>query len=281
MNFYRDKLVYITGGSSGIGLSTARLLASYGANLIIIARDEKKLSDARDDISGFRKSSVQTVEFFSMDVANNAEVEAKVPELVQKYGVPDVLMLSAGVGTADYFENIRFDAFDRVMKINVYGPRNCAQAFLPFMKDRGGSLVILSSMAGLIGMFGYSAYGTSKYAAVGLAECLRSELKRFRIAVSVVCPPEVDTPIIVEEAKSLPVEGRAVKSMAGFLTPDYVARVIARGVARKKFLIIPGFVARAMYFLHRVSNGTISRTISDMVVKRARKKSAKSRVAGK
>lgn len=267
--FYDGKTVYITGGSSGIGLATARLLASLGANIVIIARNEAKLREAKDDIARRRITSAQTVECLSMDVADAAAVLEKAKKAVKTFGVPDVLILSAGVGTADYFENIPYEAFDSVMKINVYGPRNTVAAFLPFMKGKGGRIAILASMAGLIGMFGYTAYGTSKYAAVGLAECLRGELRRFNISVSVVCPPEVDTPIIVEEAKTLPAEARAVKSLAGFLTPEYVARVIARGVAKGKFLIVPGFTARMMFFFHRVSNGAMSRFTSDLVARRA------------
>lgn len=274
--YYRGKTVYITGGSSGIGLATARLLSSLGANIIIIARDKKKLEVAKTDIISHRLASGQSVECLSMDVADNRVVEKEAPFAVKKFGAPDVLILSAGVGSADYFEKIDFAGFDSVMKINVYGPRNIINAFLPYMKDRGGRIVILASMAGLIGMFGYTAYGTSKYAAVGLAECLRSELRRFNIAVSAVCPPEVDTPIIVEEARTIPPEARAVKSLAGFLKPERVARDIARGVVRGKFLIVPGFTARMMFFLHRVSNGLLSRVTSDLVVKLAKRKMNKS-----
>lgn len=274
--FYKGKTAYITGGSSGIGLAVARLLASLGANIVIIARDVKKLEEAKADIAQHRAEGGQVVESLSMDVGDIGDVEKKAPAAVKKFGAPDVLILSAGVGSADYFENISYKSFDAVMKINVYGPRNTIHAMLPFMKERGGSIAILASMAGLIGMFGYTAYGTSKYAAVGLAECLRSEFRRFNITVSAVCPPEVDTPIIVAESKTLPPEARAVKSLAGFLKPEKVARDIARGIAKGKFLIVPGFTARMMHFFHRVSNGVMSRFTSDLVVKSAQRKMKKS-----
>jgi short-subunit dehydrogenase len=81
-------------------------------------------------------------------------------------------------------------------------------------------------------MFGYSLYSTTKYALVGFSECLRSELKRFNIKVTLVCPPEVKTPFLEEEAKTLPPEGRAVKNLAGLLKPETVAKAIIRGIKR-------------------------------------------------
>ena len=127
-------------------------------------------------------------------------------------------------------------------------------------------------MAGLVGVFGYTAYGTSKYAAVGFAECLRAELKPYHITISVVCPPEVDTPLLAHELAGAPPEARAVKKFAGFLQPEYVAKVIARGIARKKFLIIPGFMARMTYFFHRHTGGRLSRFVSDVLIARTSKK---------
>ena len=121
-------------------------------------------------------------------------------------------------------------------------------------------------------MFGYSLYCTTKYAIVGFSECLRSELKRFNIKVTLVCPPEVKTPFIEEEAKTLPPEARIVKNLAGLLTPEQAARAIVRGIKGKKFLIIPGVMAKSLLFWHRISNGLLTRLPSDIIVKLGRKR---------
>ena len=146
--------------------------------------------------------------------------------------------------------------------------RSTVSAILPYMKQKGsGHIINISSMAGLIGMFGYSSYCTTKYALVGFTECLRGELKRYNIKVTLVCPPEVKTPFVEKEAASLPREARVVKSFAGLLTPEGAARAIVRGVKSGKYLVVPGIMAKSLYFWHRVSNGFLTRMPSDLIVK--------------
>lgn len=268
MPCFSGKVAYITGGSSGIGLETARLLVSEGCSLVLLARKQAGLDRARRELEKMTVDSGQRIDTISMDVADNADVQQKIKTAVDKFGAPDILINSAGIGTAGYFQDLSYEAFDRIMKINVYGTRNAISAVLPFMKSRGrGHIVNLSSTAGLLGMFGYSLYSTSKYALVGMSECLRSELKLMHINVTVVCPPEVDTPFVAEEAASLPPEGRAVKSLAGLLQPEYVARTIVSAIKRKKFLVVPGLAARFLYFNHRMSNGFFTHLFSDLIVR--------------
>ena len=266
MAYFDNKLAYITGGSSGIGLETAKLLASQGCSVILMARNSKKLEEAATTIGALTPSSTQRVDFISVDVSDNKDVQKKIDEAVERFGIPDILINSAGTAYGDYFENIKFDDFDRVMKINVYGTWNIISTLLPYMKQKkAGHIVNLSSLAGLIGMFGYSLYGTTKFAVAGMSEILRSELKRYNIRVTVVCPPEVTTPLLEQEKDTLPPEGRAVKNLAGLLKPEQVAKTIVKGIKRKKFLVIPGVAAKFLYFNHRISNGLFTRVPADLI----------------
>lgn len=259
------KVVYITGGSSGIGLETAKEFASLGAHVAVFARDESRLQTACREIEAYRKTPSQRVAFASMDVADNADVAEKVSRMVRDMGAPDIAVANAGIGYADRFEAIPFEAFDRVMKTNVYGVRNFVAASLPYMKP-GSAVVIVSSAAGLMGMYGYTAYGTSKFALVGFAECLRAELKTEGISVVLVCPAEVDTPFIAKEAEHIPMESRVVKSFCGRIHPKRVAAAIAKAAASRRFLVIPGFLANTMYAIHRLTGGCMTRHASDMVI---------------
>ena len=266
MRDFTDRLVYITGGSSGIGLETARLMSSQGAHILLFARGKEKLDKAARDVEFHRRSGSQKINTMQLDVADYADVQEKMPKAVQEFGVPDIVITSAGVGSADLFENITHDSFDELMKINVYGTRSVIAALLPSMKNRGGHIVIISSEAGLIGIYGYTSYAASKYALVGFAECLRSELKVHKIDVTLVCPPEVDTPFLAAES-SIPPEARALKNLAGTLKPGPVALSIVKGITGKKFLVIPGLMARLLFFSHRLTNGRATRFTSDLVVK--------------
>jgi 3-dehydrosphinganine reductase len=266
MKDFSSKLVYITGGSSGIGLETARLLSSRGADVAIFARTREKLDQAMIDIETHRLSSDQKVHAMQVDVADNDDVWDKMKEAIKIFGIPDIVITSAGVGQADLFGNICHQAFDALMKTNVYGTRSVIAALLPSMKERGGQIVILSSAAGLMGMFGYTSYAASKYALVGFAECLRSELKCHGIAVTLVCPPEVDTPFLLNEA-GIPPEARAMKNFAGTLQPSSVAAAILKGIIQKKFMVIPGVLAKLLYLNHRITNGFATRFSSDIIVR--------------
>ncbi|MBP1710102.1 MAG: short-chain dehydrogenase/reductase [Deltaproteobacteria bacterium] len=268
MAYFSNKLAFITGGSSGIGLATANLLARQGCSLVLFARGQALLDEACRTIEAVINKTSQSVQAISMDVADHHAVRQKIKTAVEKFGIPDLLINCAGVSSAGCFENISYDQFDQCMKINVYGTRNTVSAMLPYMKQKGsGHIVNISSMAGLIGMFGYSSYCTTKYALVGFTECLRSELKRYNIRVTLVCPPEVKTPFVEKEAAALPREARAVKTFAGLLTPEKAARAIVRGVKSGTFLVVPGILAKSLYFWHRISNGFLTRMPSDWIVK--------------
>jgi short-subunit dehydrogenase len=266
MAYFSNKLAFITGGSSGIGLALARKLFSYGANLIIIARNSAKLEDARRDIEQFRVSSGQFIRCLSADVSSSADLSHVISQMIKEFGTPDILINSAGIISCDYFGNISSDSFDAVMKINLYGTRNMIAEVLPAMKKRGGHIVIISSAAGLMGMCGYTAYGTSKFALVGFAECLRGELKQQGIHLTIVCPPEVDTPMLLDEMKTIPSEIRILKNMSGQLKPEFVAAQVLRAVARKKFMVVPGFRAKWLWYTQRLTPA-LFRFSSDMIIK--------------
>lgn len=268
---FDGKMIYITGGSSGMGLEMGKIFAARGASLLLIARNQARLDAAREAMEPLCKRGSQTVATLSLDVSDPENVEPALKQAVADFGAPDILITGAGINKyADHFENITPAMFEEVMRINVGGVRNVIYALLEPLKQHNGHIVIFSSAAALFGMFGYTAYATSKGALMSFAESLRYELKPLGMPVTVIFPPEVDTPMNIEEAKTLPAEGRAAKSFGGVLQPDHAARVIVEAIAREEYFFIPGLSTRLSYLLHRLTNGWSTRMVSDTAVRNAR-----------
>lgn len=251
METFENRNAYVTGGSSGIGLSAARLLARAGANVLLLARNRERLERAVEEIEGQRKSPSQRLSCRQLDVSNHEEVNRVMAGAVEEFGAPDLLINSAGKATPRPFEEISYEQFDDIMKTNFYGVWNTIQAALPHMKKRGGHIVNVSSMAGFLGVFGYSDYSASKFAMIGLSETLRSELKRYNVRVSVLCPPDTDTPGFERENRTKPPETQAISGSARLLDPDQVARALLKGVQKGRFMILANAEGWLIYRVKR------------------------------
>jgi 3-dehydrosphinganine reductase len=146
------------------------------------------------------------------------------------------------------------------------------KAVLPGMLERGnGHIVNISSAAAYLGVFGYSAYGASKYAVRGFSDVLRAEAKPLGVSVSVVFPPDMDTPGLVNENKTKPFETHEIEGNAGVFSAEKVARDILDSVRHGRYVILPGLQNKIFYRLSSlVGNGVYP--IMDMMVADARKK---------
>ena len=263
------KCVYITGGSSGIGLAAAKILAGMGARVAIFSRDEKKLAAALDDLRTVEKTPASA---FRLDVADVENVRQVMAQAVEEAGPPDLLINSAGISLAGYFEEIDDRAFERIMAVNFHGTRNTIAAVLPAMKEKGsGHIVNVASVAGYIGVFGFTGYCASKFAVIGFSEALRGELHPQGIGVSVLCPPDTDTPMLHGENISKPAETLKISEGGGLLSADQVARAMLKGVRRRRFMIIPGAGARFTWLAKRLVPGIVF-AVMDRDVRSVQKK---------
>jgi 3-dehydrosphinganine reductase len=169
-------------------------------------------------------------------------------EVTQAVGVPDVLINSAGITHPGYVHELSLEKFMELMQVNYFGTVYMTKAILPGMMARGsGHIINISSMAGYVGVFGYSAYGASKYAVTGFTEVLRAEMKSHGIRVSVVFPPDTDTPQLAYEEPFKPAETRAISGNAKALTAEHVARSMLAQAGRGAFRIYPGFDSRLFH----------------------------------
>jgi 3-dehydrosphinganine reductase len=238
---YLDQHVIITGGSSGIGKAIAKLLAQQGANLTLIARDRQKLLQAQQEIATVKINQTQQIKIATADVAQQSSITAAIEQAISTLGAPNLLITSAGIAHPGYFSEIPLEIFEQTMAVNYFGSLYSIKAVLPAMIERQqGHIVLISSAAGLIGIYGYSAYCPSKFAVKGLAESLRGELKQQGIKLTVVYPPDTDTPQLAAENKIKPLETKKITASAKVLTAEAVAQEILRGVAKNQFAIAPG-----------------------------------------
>lgn len=267
MDFYQ-KHVIITGGSSGIGKATAIMLAAEGAHLSIIARRQDVLLQAQAEIEAAKIFPEQRVVCLSASVTQFDEIQTAITKAIEELGPPTLIITSAGIAHPGYFQELPLTVFEESMNINYFGTLYAIKAALPSMIDQQqGHIVMISSVAGLIGVYGYSAYSPSKFAVRGLAESLRGELKPFGIAVSIVYPPDTDTPQLAAENLTKPHETKLITNSTKVWKPEEVAQVLIKGVKRKDFAITPGGEAKILQIGHSLL-APIIHWYFDRIVKR-------------
>ena len=235
MKKFTNKLVFITGGSSGIGLAAAREFLSSDARVLLISRNENKLKGAMDQLVSDLGTKIQDrINICSLDITKKDDVKSILAIQTKNIGIPDLLVNCAGMAYPDYFEKINFESYEKTVSTNLTGTWNVLSALVPFMK-KGSHIVNTSSIGGFIGVFGFTAYSASKFAVMGLSEALRAELKPRDIQISVLCPPDTDTPGMVEENRTKPEETHAVSGNVKLMSPEKVAEALLKGIKRNKF----------------------------------------------
>jgi 3-dehydrosphinganine reductase len=242
----------LTGGSSGIGLAAAKLLAARGMHVSLLARDPARLAAAQEEVERERRDRAQRVAAFPVDVAEREALEGAIARALDEVGPPNLLIACAGFSRPGRFLEIPPEDFERLVAVNYLGSVYAVRAVLPAMRKAGrGRIVLISSGAGLVGIFGYSSYSPTKFALRGFAEALRAEVKPWGIGVSIVYPPDTETPGFREEERTKPAETRRIGETARRLSPEAVARAIVAGIDRQRFAIAPGW---EMALLHRAAN---------------------------
>ena len=269
----RDRHVIVTGGSSGIRLALVRRLLALGAKVSVVALDDGDLERLR----AHPPPGAHPLHLAPADVSVRERATAAIASALERHGAPEVLVTCAGVVHPGYVEDLSDTVLEREMAIDYFGTLWTIRAALPAMLERGrGTIVCLSSFAGLIGVFGMAAYCPPKYAVRGLCETLRTELKPRGIHVASVYPPDVDTPGLAAELPQHPPEQDAMQGKIKPISPEVVADAILDGVARRRKRIFPG---RWTWVLARVANGSpwIGDWIADRAVARAATRPARGR----
>lgn len=191
---FKDQVVIITGGCSGIGRATAFRFAQAGAKVFLADLSEKAGDELVEEIE---KTGAEAA-FARIDVTDAEDVERMIADCVQRFGGIHVLVNSAGiVGPRARTERYPAEEFKKVMDVNVMGLFYCMQAVLPhFLSKKSGNIVNIASVAGLVGFASHIGYAASKHAVVGMTRSAALEYAKHGIRVNAVCPAFTLTPML-------------------------------------------------------------------------------------
>jgi NAD(P)-dependent dehydrogenase (short-subunit alcohol dehydrogenase family) len=245
------KVALITGGTTGIGRSTAVALAKRGAKVVLTGRRE---SEGQQSVAMVKNAGGQA-SFFKADVSDPAQSTAMVDHTIKTYGRLDYAFNNAGIDeTLGDFTVQTEDVFDRVMDINVKGVWRSMQAEVAAMlKSGGGSIVNTSSVAGVIGFPGAAVYTASKHAVIGLTKAAAQEYATRNIRINAVCPAAIQTDMIDRFAATPDVRNTIVgmHPIGRMGTPEEIAEAViwlfsdaASFVVGHSLMVDGGFTAR-------------------------------------
>ena len=190
-NFFRNKVVIITGASSGIGEATAREFAKSGSKVVLAARSAARLSKIVGEI---REANGDAI-YVTTDVSIEDDCKNLINKTIEKYGTIHILVNNAGLSMRASFADVDLTVLHRLMDVNFWGTVYCTKYALPYLLEQKGSLVGVSSVAGFHGLPGRTGYSASKFAIHGFLETIRIENLKKGLHVMIIAPGFTTTEI--------------------------------------------------------------------------------------
>ena len=197
---FANTSVLVTGAARGIGRATAAAFAAADARVALLDQDAAAVTSAADEL---RKSGRDVVAL-TADVATSGEVNDAIARVIRTWGALDVLVANAGISFARALDEYTDDEWNRILSVNLNGAFYAIRAALPHLKARRGTVVLVSSMTGMVGQPRGAAYDASKGALIAMTRSLALEFAPAGIRVNCVCPAGVDTPLMRSWADTLP-----------------------------------------------------------------------------
>lgn len=260
----KDKVVIITGASSGIGEALAREFAKRNANLVLASRNIDKLNILANEleICGVEILTVQT------DVSIESECKRLIAQTIEKFGKINVFVNNAGISMRAGFEELSLDVIRKLFDVNFWGTVYCSKYALPYLLKVKGSLVGVSSIAGYKGLPGRTGYTASKAAMQGLLEVIRIENMKKGLHVMVACPGFTATNIrFTSLTKDGAPQTYSPREEEKMMSAEKVAKKIANGVINKKRTVIMTFEGKATVFLNKFFPKFLDRIVYNKMAK--------------
>ena len=249
-DYFKGKVMIITGASSGIGLASAELFASLGAKLVLAARSEQKLRELAARISSDPEHDMLCVR---TDVSIEADCRTLVEKAVEKFGRMDILVNNAGLSMRAMFRDLDLSVIKTLMDVNFWGTVYCTKYALPYLLQSKGSVVGVISIAGYAGLPGRTGYASSKYAIRGFLDTLRIEHLYDGLHVMVFAPgftaSNVRNAALTADGHQ---QGRTPRDEGKMMTAEKVAMYMARGLAARKSEMVLTPIGKLTVFLHNI-----------------------------
>ncbi|CAN5533428.1 SDR family oxidoreductase [soil metagenome] len=252
----KDKVVIITGGSSGIGKACAKLFGKSGSKVVITGRDQKKLDIAARELND--------VEILAIQADSSIEEDNKkiIEETLEQFGRIDILINNAGISMRALFQDLDLEVFKKVMDINFYGTVYATKYCLPHILASKGAIVAISSVNGFRGTPARTAYSASKYAMNGFMESLRTEVMRQGVHVMVVCPGFTASNIRNTALKADgSIQGESPRDEEKLMPAEEVAREIIKGLQKKKRDVVLTGQGKLVNFLNKWIPGKMDQLV--------------------
>jgi short-subunit dehydrogenase len=255
-NFYQNKVTVITGASSGIGKAMAIDLAQRGSIVVLGARREKQLEEIVDII----KEKGGEAALCIVDVTQDDLCKKLIETTITKYGRIDILVCNAGISMRANFNDVNIDVLHRLMDVNFWGTVYCVKHALPYLIKSKGSIVGISSIAGIHGLPGRTGYSASKFALTGFLETVRIENLKNKLHVMIAIPGFTASNIryMALTADGSP-QGDTPRNESKMMSAESVAKYIVYGIKRKKHYLLLDTEGMAIYFVKKITTSLLDK----------------------
>jgi short-subunit dehydrogenase len=260
----KDKVVIITGSSTGIGKALAEVFARNGSKVVISARHEDKLTETRNELIQVNPNVLSVV----ADVSKEEDCRMLISETVSKFGTLDVLICNAGISMRALFEELDLSVIKQLMDVNFWGTVYCTKYALPYLLKSRGSIVGISSIAGKKGLPARTGYSASKFAMEGFLETLRTENLRKNLHVLVASPGFTATNIRAQAlSKDSSAQGSSPRNEKKMMSANEVAQCIYNAIVKRKRDLILTSEGKLTVWLNKLFPAFMDRMVYNHMAK--------------
>ncbi|MCF8461542.1 MAG: SDR family oxidoreductase [Flavobacteriales bacterium] len=264
MSFIKDKVVLITGGSSGIGKACAERFGREGGRICITGRNAENLEAAAAELRA-KNIEVLTVQG---DVANENDCVRMINQTLNTYGRIDVLINNAGITMRAFFKSVDLSVIRQLMEVNFFGTVYCTKYALRQLLKYNGSVVGVSSVAGYQGLPGRSGYSASKFAMEGFLKALRLENHNTGLHVMIVCPGYTESNIrktaLIADGSA---QGESPRDEPKMMSSEEVADHIFNGVKNRKQRVVLTAQGKLSFYLSKLFPGIVDKLVIKAIEK--------------